>query len=48
MEIPFNPEIIFQYGAIGFVLGWFMFRVDKKLENINESIIQLIETVMKK
>ena len=46
--MEFNPELLFQYGAVGLMLLWFMFRAEKKLDNLREAIDNVAEILLKK
>lgn len=43
----FDPVILANYGVLGFVVGWFMFRSEKTLKEITEALVQLDKTLVK-
>lgn len=48
MDFTFNPELVMQYGAMGIMLVWFMFRAEKKLDRVTEAIDNVAEILLKK
>lgn len=48
MEFAFNPELLMQYGAMGLMLIWFMFRAEKKLDRVTNAIDNVAEILLKK
>lgn len=41
----FDPAIFVQYGILGVVLAWFMFRMERKIENHTAVINDLVRTI---
>lgn len=45
MSLPFTPEMFLQYGVLGMILAWFMFRMEKKLDSIPSAIKELRQAI---
>lgn len=43
--MTFNPEMIAQYGGLAVVLGWFMFRFEKKIDAHTSIINDLVAAI---
>lgn len=43
--MEFDPVIIYQYGLLGIMLAWFMFRTEKKLDESNKLLSELRSAV---
>lgn len=49
--VEYDPSImtvLFQYGATGIILFWFMFRTEKKLDRVAEAVENFTEELIKK
>lgn len=44
-QINLDPSILIQYGVLGIVLLWFMFRLEKKLDRHTSVINDLVESI---
>jgi len=40
-----TPDMLLQYGVLGVVLAWFMFRMEKKIEALTEAIDDLKDVI---
>lgn len=45
MTLPITPDMLIQYGLLGIVLGWFMFRMEKKLDELTKAILDLKDAI---
>lgn len=43
-----DPNTLIQYGVLGVVLAWFMFRMEKKIEALTEAIQELKDVIAQK
>lgn len=48
MEEIIPYENIIQFGLLGVVLAWFMFRMEKKMDDVRDSVDKVAEILMRR